>query len=84
MITTQRPTADIINGTIKGNLPGRVSSRLGSGVDSRTILDEGGAENPFGRDDMILKAGDQTAWLRGFLLDESDLRTLARSVSPES
>lgn len=81
VIATQRPTADIINGTIKANLPGRVSFRLGSGVDSRTILDEGGAEHLFGRGDMLLKAGDQTSRLQGFFLDESDLRTLVRAVS---
>ena len=81
VIATQRPTADIINGTIKANLPGRVSFRLGSGVDSRTILDEGGAEHLFGRGDMLLKAADQTARLQGFFLDESDLRTLVHAVS---
>ncbi len=84
VIATQRPTADIINGTIKANLPGRVSFRLGSGVDSRTILDEGGAEHLFGRGDMLLKQSDQTSRLQGFFLDESDLRTLVRSVSRQA
>ncbi len=83
VIATQRPTSDIINGTIKANLPGRVSFRLGSGVDSRTILDEGGAEHLFGRGDMLLKQSDRTARLQGFFLDESDLRTLVRSVSSQ-
>ncbi len=81
VIATQRPTADIINGTIKANLPGRVSFRLGSGVDSRTILDEGGAEHLIGSGDMLLKTGDQTSRLQGFFLDETDLCTLVRRIS---
>jgi DNA segregation ATPase FtsK/SpoIIIE-like protein len=81
VIATQRPTADIINGTIKANLPGRVSFRLGSGVDSRTILDEGGAEHLLGYGDMLLKDGGQTARLQGFFLDEADLRTLVLAIT---
>ena len=84
VLATQRPTVDIVNGTVKANLDGRISFRLGSGVDSRTILDEGGAEHLLGQGDMLLKTAGRMTRLQGFYLDESDLRTLVRSVSPKS
>ena len=81
VIATQRPTADIVNGTIKANLPCKVSFRLGSNVDSQTILDEGGAEHLLGRGDLLLKRAGQTTRLQSLFLDEDGLRTLVRSVS---
>jgi hypothetical protein len=54
IIATQRPTTDIITGTIKANIATRISFRLPTGIDSRTILDRSGAENLFGQGDMLL------------------------------
>lgn len=53
---TQRTSVDVISGTIKANFPARISLRLPSALDSRTILDEKGAENLLGKGDMLLKS----------------------------
>lgn len=69
ILATQRPEAKIINGTIKSNIPGRVAFKTSQAVDSRTILDESGAEDLIGRGDMLFKGKDanliraQGAWL---------------------
>jgi DNA segregation ATPase FtsK/SpoIIIE, S-DNA-T family len=54
---TQRPSVDVITGTIKANFPTRVSFQVTSKIDSRTILGEGGAEQLLGRGDMLYMAG---------------------------
>ncbi len=69
IIATQRPTTDIITGTIKANIPGRIALRVSQSNDSRTILDETGAENLIGKGDMLLSNGgnntrrSQAAWV---------------------
>lgn len=69
ILATQRPDAKIITGTIKANIPGRVAFKTASAIDSRTILDDCGAENLIGRGDMLFKGKDgilvraQGAWI---------------------
>jgi len=69
ILATQRPDAKIITGTIKANIPGRVAFKTSSSVDSRTILDDTGAENLIGKGDMLFKGKDglliraQGAWI---------------------
>ena len=58
ILATQRPDAKIITGSIKANIPGRVAFKTSSAVDSRTILDDSGAENLIGRGDMLFKGKD--------------------------
>lgn len=73
VLATQRPTADIVNGTLKTNLPCRVSFRLASQVDSRTILDRGGAEHLLGKGDMLVNWNGRLQRLQGFFLPEDDI-----------
>lgn len=68
IIATQRPTTNVITGTIKANIPGRLALRVTQGNDSRTILDETGAERLIGKGDMLLNRGgvtvrSQAAWV---------------------
>ncbi len=76
IVATQRPTTDIITGTIKSNIPGRIALRVAQGNDSRTILDETGAENLIGKGDMLLARGgkptvrSQAAWVTNEAIDD--------------
>ncbi len=69
ILATQRPDAKIITGTIKANIPGRVAFKTSQAIDSRTILDEAGAENLIGKGDMLFRGKDglliraQGAWI---------------------
>ena len=69
ILATQRPDAKIITGTIKANIPGRVAFKTSQAIDSRTILDESGAESLIGKGDMLFKGKDgllvraQGAWI---------------------
>jgi S-DNA-T family DNA segregation ATPase FtsK/SpoIIIE len=64
IIATQRPSVNIITGTIKANFPARIAFRVISKIDSRTILDSGGADQLIGRGDMLLATGSDLVRLQ--------------------
>jgi S-DNA-T family DNA segregation ATPase FtsK/SpoIIIE len=75
IIATQRPSTDIITGLIKANIPSRIAFAVGSQVDSRVILDSGGAEKLLGRGDMLYQpvdAGKPTR-IQGAFISDSEL-----------
>lgn len=73
IITTQRPSAKIVTGSIKANFPCRISFRLASHIDSQTILDETGAEDLLGKGDMILKTESKQTRIQGAFISEEEL-----------
>ncbi len=76
IIATQRPSVDVITGTIKNNLPARISFRVASKVDSRVILDTHGAENLLGKGDMLFLAPGTSRLQRvhGAYVDENEVK----------
>jgi len=81
VVATQRPSADIITGLIKANIPSRVAFAVSSGVDSRVILDEMGAEKLLGRGDMLYLPIDQgkARRLQGAYVSDRELDRLIES-----
>ncbi|MGM9971892.1 MAG: DNA translocase FtsK [Anaeroplasmataceae bacterium] len=73
LIATQRPTVDVVKGTIKANIATRVAFHTVSPVDSITILDEAGAEELLGKGDMFLKEGDIPMRLQGAYIPDEEI-----------
>ena len=84
IIATQRPTTNIITGTIKANFPARVAFRVTSGIDSKTILDTGGAQQLIGRGDMLISlAGKDMIRLQCALIDTPEIEKLVRYIGDQ-
>jgi len=73
IIATQRPSVNIITGTIKANFPARMAFRVTSKIDSRTILDTGGADQLIGRGDMLLSTGADLIRLQCAFVDTPEV-----------
>src|SRR5256712_14046176 len=78
LVATQRPSADIITGLIKANIPSRIAFAVSSSIDSRVILDETGAEKLLGRGDMLylpVEAGKATR-LPGVFVSDREMKAI--------
>ncbi len=82
---TQRPSVDVITGTIKANFPSRISFRVASRFDSRTILNEMGAEQLLGSGDMLfLENGSNLNRLHGGFVSESEIEKVVNHIKSQS
>ncbi len=82
VLATQRPSVDVITGVIKGNLPTRMALRVISDVDSRTILDESGAQKLLGNGDMLFRTGGMFNSLRvqGAFVSSEEMQQIVQDV----
>lgn len=80
IIATQRPSAQIVTGTLKANVPYRASFRLPSHTDSQTILDMSGAENLLGKGDMLLRTDNDTMRMQGLFISEAELEDFVENL----
>ncbi|MCK9235370.1 MAG: DNA translocase FtsK [Acholeplasmataceae bacterium] len=73
LVATQRPTTDVVKGTIKSNIPVRIAFKVASFVDSTTILDGAGAETLLGKGDMLFKKSDRPHRLQGAYIPDDEI-----------
>ena len=83
VIATQRPSVNIITGTIKANFPARIAFRVISKIDSRTILDTGGADQLVGRGDMLLSTGSDLIRLQCAFVDTPEIEALTDYIGSQ-
>jgi len=83
IIATQRPSVNIITGTIKANFPARIAFRVTSKIDSRTILDSGGADQLIGKGDMLLSTGNELIRLQCALIDTPEIEKVAEFIGEQ-
>jgi S-DNA-T family DNA segregation ATPase FtsK/SpoIIIE len=81
ILATQRPSVNIITGTIKANFPARIAFKTTSKIDSRTILDTGGAEQLIGRGDMLLSVGSDMIRLQCGFVDTPEVEHVRDFIS---
>ena len=86
ILATQRPSVDVISGLIKANVPSRIAFAVSSGTDSRTILDENGAEKLLGRGDMLFKPIDENhpVRLQGSFISDEDVEHIVAFVKNQA
>jgi len=83
IIATQRPSVNIITGTIKANFPARIAFRVTSKIDSRTILDAGGADQLIGRGDMLLSTGNDLIRLQCGFVDTPEVQAITEFIGSQ-
>lgn len=83
IIATQRPSVNVITGTIKANFPARIAFKVSAKVDSRTILDAGGAEQLIGRGDMLVSHGSELLRLQCAFVDTPEVEQIVEFIAKQ-
>lgn len=83
IIATQRPSVNIITGTIKANFPARIAFKVSSKIDSRTILDTGGAEQLIGKGDMLISYGGEVTRLQCAFVDTPEVEKICEFIQKQ-
>ncbi len=84
ILATQRPSVDVVTGTIKSNFPSRISFQVRNKIDSRTILDEQGAEQLLGKGDMLyMPAGNKPVRVHGPFVSDEDVGAVVKHWSEQ-
>ena len=82
VLSTQRPEVNVITGLIKANVPARVALKVSSQIDSRTILDAGGAEKLLGAGDMLYSSGEaQPERLQSAFISEAEVKKVVKHLA---
>ena len=83
IIATQRPTTNIITGTIKANFPGRIAFRVGAMIDSRTIIDRPGAQQLVGRGDLLYLNGGEPTRVQCAFVDTPEIECINKFIAQQ-
>ena len=81
ILATQRPTVDVVNGTIKSNVPCRIAFKVADSTNSSVILDEVGAESLLGRGDMLIKNNDAPQRAQGAYISDGEIDSICNYIS---
>jgi len=84
IIATQRPSVNVITGLIKANFPARIAFRVTSKIDSRTILDSGGAEQLIGRGDLLYSQSNDLTRIQCGFIDTSEVEKLSEYIGSQT
>ncbi len=86
IVATQRPSVDVITGTIKSNIPSRIAFSVSSYIDSKTILDKSGAEKLIGKGDMLFKgpASNQPKRIQGAFISEGEIEAIVNYIKNQN
>ncbi len=86
VVSTQRPSVEVITGLIKANITTRIAFKVATQIDSRTILDQGGAEKLIGNGDMLYKSADsiQPMRIQGVFISENEVKRVVSAVKKQA